>query len=245
MKKFLAILLAATMIVGAFTFSVSAAESCETCNSSSAEKFEHVVGVGGKTHESDGKGSGIAPENFSDTNSTGTVILNLTSVASRYAIDIEFGKLNFTYGGANVWNVNNYKYEFDDNAPDPVVKTVVSITNHSNERVAVTITPTVSTFLNTTAKFSVTDITTDQFIIKPTISEHIYTSVLSGVPETSNDATKYVSVKDNVEVTFEPMNNKTWTDVLTAMEGNIYDDKVILGEIVVKVSQNIPATVSE
>lgn len=244
MKKLLAILMTVAMIVGAFTFGVSAAE-CTDCIAGSAEKFEHVVGVGGNNHAEDGQGVGIAPENFNDTDSTGTVVLNLTSVASRYAVDIEFGQLNFTYGGSNVWNVNNYRYEFDANAPDPVVKTVVSITNHSDERVAVTIIPVVSTFLNQTSRFSITDIATDAFIIKPTISDHVYTSVLKGVPETANDASNYEAVKDNVEITFEPLNGKTWSEVLTAMEGNIYNDKVILGEIVVTVSKTIPLGISD
>lgn len=141
MKKFLAILLAAMMLVGAFTFSVSAAGEtqpvCEYCS-----KY-HPVGA-----RCDGTN---APANaITDGAATldgvlpveATVTLELTGVNHRYAVDIEFDKLAFTYSAGQVWDVNNYIYVSSGTSlADPEVKTTVSITNHSDMPIGVVVNP--------------------------------------------------------------------------------------------------------
>lgn len=141
MKKFLAILMTAAMIIGAFTFSVSAdGETQSIC--SYCSKY-HAVGA-----RCDGAS---APANSVTDGATSlneilpveaTVTLELTGVNHRYAVDIEFDKLAFTYSAGQVWDVNDYIYVSSGTSlADPEVKTTVSITNHSDMPIGVLVNP--------------------------------------------------------------------------------------------------------
>lgn len=212
MKKILAILTTVVLVMSLCCFAVSA---------------DRIVGGN----------DGV--ESFSPTSQAGTVVLELTGQSNRYAIDIEFDQLEFTYGGENVWNVNSYSYEFSTTSTNPVVKTTVTITNHSDKRVEVKVSPVVSDFLKNSSRFTLTDVTVgNTYVVNPTISDHIYTSVLKAVTETNSSTGGYEAVVDNVEVTFEPLTNSDWETVLGDMEANIVDGKVTLGTITVTVSQN-------
>lgn len=141
MKKLLAILMTVAMIVGVFTFGVSAAGEtqsiCSYCN-----KY-HAVGA-----RCDGTGAPADAITDGAANLDGvlpveaTVTLELTGVNHRYAVDIEFDKLAFTYSAGQIWDVNNYIYVSSGTTlADPEVKTTVSVTNHSDMPIGLLINP--------------------------------------------------------------------------------------------------------
>lgn len=222
MKKFLAILMTVAMVVCAFTFSVSADRAVGSSNGNIDD--------------------GVA--SFNPTSSKGTLVLTLSGQNSRYAIDIEFGQLEFTYGGENIWDVNEYEYIFSNNVAAPEVRTTVSIVNHSDKRVDVVVAPEVSSFLTGVAMISLTNITANpNNTINPSISGHNYTCTLIGVTETAADVENYTEARTTVEATFEPYKTlnetKTWKDdVLPALQEHIENGKVTLGTITVTVSMN-------
>ncbi len=236
MKKLLAILMTVAMIVGAFTFSVSAADAVQGTN--------QVVGTFGNNKGTTSSiNDGVA--SFDQTSSTGTLVMTLTSQNSRYAIDVEFGALEFTYGGENIWDVNEYEYIFSNNVLAPEVKTTVSVVNHSDKRVDVKVVPEVSGFLNNIAMISLTNITANSaHTISASIGDnHIYTCTLVGVTETADNVEDYVGARTTIAATFEPyetiLETKTWEDdVLPAIQEHIENGKVTLGTITVTVSMN-------
>lgn len=135
MKKLLAILMTVAMIVGAFTFSVSAAV-CSDCSSEDAV-CNHVVGKGGTNHNDSVATNG---RNTPDNTSSFVVELNFGAVVSKYAVDITFSDVTFAFNinSGMVWNVNTLQYDVTtstDQIADKEYK--INVNNYSDQPIYV------------------------------------------------------------------------------------------------------------
>lgn len=127
MKKLLAVLMTVAMIVGVFTFGVSAETVAVDANSTT-----QVVGNRGQTG---GPADGAADLSNAKT-TEGTIVLNMTSIVDRYAVDIVFGQLEYTFNNGMIWDVNTYTYVPVDAVQNlPTINTRIDIVNHSNKSV--------------------------------------------------------------------------------------------------------------
>lgn len=110
MKKFLSVLLAATLLVSVFALNAAA-------------------GVVGNYGGGNGVNDGVAdiPEGAS---TSGDVVLNLGTVNHRYAVDVTFPTMTFEVGGLT-WNVNTMKYESGGTTMSDQTLTI-TITNYSD-----------------------------------------------------------------------------------------------------------------
>lgn len=110
MKKFLSVLLAATLLVSVFALNAAA-------------------GVVGNYGGGNGVNDGVAdiPEGAS---TSGNVVLDLGTVNHRYAVDVTFPTMTFEVGGLT-WNVNTMKYESGGTTMSDQTLTI-TITNYSD-----------------------------------------------------------------------------------------------------------------
>ena len=221
MKKFLAILLAATMIVGAFTFSVSAAEANVGKN--------QVVGSQGVKNSID---DGVA--SFDPTDSVGTVYLDIKTKAHRYAVDVVFDKLVFEYDSEYVWNVNTYDYEGVASGKEPTIETTVTVTNHSDMPIALTITPVVESALVDLISIAATHANVEGDNVNGSVQgSQIYTSKLF---EVRNQTPTIDSAKFTYTV-------NDWSDLFNTLEVDA-NGRAKIGTITVTVSMDTSATPS-
>lgn len=135
MKKFLAILMAATMIVGAYAFSVSASV-CDDCSSSGAV-CNHVVGKGGMNHN-----DGVATNGCDTPDNTSSFIVELKfgEVVSKYAVDITFSDVTFAFNinSGMVWNVNTLQYDVTTSTDQIANKEYkINVNNYSDQPIYV------------------------------------------------------------------------------------------------------------
>lgn len=107
MKKFLSVFLAALMLAG-------------LCAMSAAAAF-----VGGDA-------SGVDEATYPGGTASGDVTITVTGTpVHKYAVDVEFQELSFTYSTGSVWNPTTHQYEVSDTGTWSGAKTV-SIKNHSD-----------------------------------------------------------------------------------------------------------------
>ena len=138
MKKFLSILLTATMIVGVFTFGVSAAAT-------------PIIGNGANDGSTNNGSFTDGVENFDNKQTTAKIELTIQEPQDRYAVDIEFGNLIFTMSGGLEWNVDSHS--FQANSELPSIETTVTLTNHSSKSVYWLVKPEAADTLNSVIKF--------------------------------------------------------------------------------------------
>lgn len=117
MKKFLSILLAASMLAGAFCMNAAAV---------------NVVG----THGQNGDASDGVADIPSDASTSGDVSLTLGTVNHRYAVDVTFPTMTFDVGELT-WNVQTLEYDFGGTAMENQTLDI-TVTNYSDLPVAAT-----------------------------------------------------------------------------------------------------------
>ena len=180
MKKLLAILMTAAMIIGAFTFSVSA---------------EALIGNGaGDGSTNDGTYTdGV--ESFITGTTEATLTLNINAKQDRYAVDIEFGNLTFDMIGGLVWDVDSHDFVAQSSSSLPSITTTVTLTNHSSLPVFWTVDPNVDTALEDYIEFhcrTISGVSTGEIHA----ANHTYTG-------TVGDAQAGTAVVDGVEIYLE------------------------------------------
>ena len=214
--------MAATMIVGAFTFGVSAADAVVGTN--------QIVGTRGTNNTYE---DGVA--NFKDNTMKATVVLNISDQQDRYAVDIEFGNLTFNMIGGLVWDVNQHDFVQHEDAALPTISTRVTLTNHSSKPVYWLVNPIESTDLDDYIMFHCAPVD-GLSISSPNLTTHSYSgevgSALSGT-----------AVKDGIDIKLEKLDNVT-DDALLSAIAKLDTTTVTLGTIEVTVSMNTTPSVS-
>lgn len=136
MKKLLAILMTVAMIVGAFTFGVSA---------------DSFIGNGAGDESTNDGSFTDGVKNFDNKQTTVQIKLTIQEPQDRYAVDIEFGNLSFTMSGGLEWNVDSHS--FQANSELPSIETPVTLTNHSSKSVYWLVKPEAADALSSVIKF--------------------------------------------------------------------------------------------
>ena len=214
MKKFLAILMTVAMVVCAFTFSVSADRA-----------------VGGSNGDID---DGVTT--FSDTPISGNVVLQLSGIESRYAVDVVFGTLTFNFGDVSKWNVNTMEYETTASA-NPNVLVTIEVYNYSDNAVYTKVVPTFETALAADAELMALIFWNSSAADgKGTIEDHTYYGV---VPSATTTSPNPAWDRSRVELSLVDPNG-SWQNVANALRDYIdpTTQTITLGSITVTVSMN-------
>ena len=214
MKKFLAILMTVAMVVCAFTFSVSA---------------DRVVG--GSNGDID---DGVTT--FTDTPISGNVVLQLSGIESRYAVDVVFGTLTFNFGDVSKWNVNTMEYETTASA-NPNVLVTIEVYNYSDNAVYTKVVPTFETALAADAELMALIFWNSSAADgKGTIEDHTYYGI---VPSATTTSPNPAWDRSRVELSLVDPNG-SWQNVANALRDYIdpTTQTITLGSITVTVSMN-------
>ncbi len=136
---------------------------------------------------------------FEPERSETNITLNITGgVQHRYAVDIEYGQVDFTFDTGWVWDVNAHKYVAQggeaDNTPQEIL-TTIKIVNHSDLPVYQNINVTAINGCTLTTEFSA---------IKETINKT--------EPNATDDEVSSLSTP--VEFFVQPADSGTWSDVI-------------------------------
>lgn len=212
MKKLLAILMTVAMIVGAFTFSVSA---------------DRVVGNSNGNID-----DGVTT--FPDTPISGNVVLELSGIESRYAVDVVFGTLTFNFGDVSKWNVNTLEYETSA-SENPNVLITIDVNNYSDQPVYTKVVPTFETAIVADAELMAlvfwNSAAPDG---KGAIEDHIYYGL---VPSAATTAPSPASDSSRVELSLVDPSG-SWQNVANELRDHVdpTTQSIALGTITVTVS---------
>lgn len=210
------------MIVGVFTFGVSAANAVEGIN--------QIVGTYGTNNTYE---DGVV--NFEDNTMKAAVVLNISAQQDRYAVDIEFGNLTFNMIGQLVWDVNQHDFVQHEDAALPTISTRVTLTNHSSKPVYWLVNPIESTDLDDYIMFHCAPVSG-----LSTGSTNSTTHSYSGEVGSALSGT---AVKDGIDINLEKLDNVT-DDALLSAIAELDTTTVTLGTIEVTVSMKTTPSVS-
>ena len=167
---------------------------------------------------------GVSVDDFDSESSAADITLNITEgVQNRYAVDIEYGTLEFTFDMGLVWDVNEHKYVAQDGGTDNTPKdisTEIKIYNHS-------------------------DLPVYQNFIVTAINGCTLTKGLS-TEEKKIDMTRpnandeeVSSLSTPVQFSVKPANSGTWSDVINNHSTTDGDSvKLVVATIIVTISKD-------
>ena len=166
-------------------------------------------------------------DTFEPTNSSpADITLNITGgVQNRYAVDIEYGTLEFTFDMGLVWDVNQHKYVAQggeaDNTPKNI-STDITIVNHSDLPVYQKINVTAKNGCDLTTDFSANE-----------------ANQLKKINMTQPNASEANSQSTNVQFSVQPADSGTWSDVINNNFTTVGDSvKLVVATIEVTISKD-------